>query len=755
MAKTSIKEFEKDLNLSHFTFENLHEAVFWVNAHGNIIYVNDAACRMSGYSKEDFSRMHVKDINPSDIVSDFPAFWKMLKEKKHFTFDAKHKHKNGYVYDVEITGNFIEYKGEEYTCSIVRDTGRRKREEELLRTISEATSGLVGQDFFEALTRYVTLSLGIKTCIITECTDVDKTRVRTLSYSNNNQREENIEYDVEGTPCKLVMEGKGSPVFISDGCNKTYPAEAGYESYVAVPIYSPASGDVIGHIAALDDEPMRNEMNQTSILKIFAARAGAEIDRIKAEEKLKIANSELEKLLAESEERFKDLFEEAPIAYVHEGLDSKFIKANRAAMRTLGIRPDQIEGTYGASFIPDTPDAQRRLKEAFDSIGRGVDTGGVVLELRRKDNGKPIWIQWWSNPDVGGQFTRTMFIDITDKVLMEQEQARLQAQNQYLQEEIKHNHNFEEIVSKSKNFHKILQKIEQVASTDATVLIMGESGTGKELLARAIHNISNRSKKPLIKINCATLPANLIESELFGHERGAFTGAMERKIGRFELADGGTIFLDEIGELPVELQAKLLRVLQEGEFERLGNPKTMKVNVRVIAATNRNLEEAITKKEFREDLFYRLNVFPIISPPLRDRKEDIPLLVKHFVNKYEGKMGKQISSIPAKVIDALMLYDWPGNIRELENLVERALILCPGNILEYGDWIPAAKITTTNGKAALHKLDDVEREHIIAVLEKTNWKVSGEKGAAKILGLNPTTLEARMKKMGIQRTGNK
>lgn len=751
MAKTSIKEFEKDLNLSHFTFENLHEAVFWVNSHGHIIYVNEAACKMSGYSKEDFTHMQVKDINPSDIVSDFPAFWKQLKEKKHFTFDAKHKHKNGYVYDVEITGNFIEYKGEEYTCSIVRDTGRRKREEELLRTISEATSGLVGQDFFEALTRYVTLSLGIKTCIITECTDVDKTRVRTLSYSKNNQREENIEYDIEGTPCKLVMKGKGSPVFISDGCDKTYPAEAGYESYVAVPIYSPASGDVIGHIAALDDEPMRNEMNQTSILKIFAARAGAEIDRLKAEKKLKIANSELEKLLAESEERFEDLFEEAPIAYVHEGLDSKFIKANRAAMRTLGIKPDQIEGTYGASFIPDTPDAQRRLKEAFDSIGRGVDTSGVVLELRRKDNGKPIWIQWWSNPDVGGQFTRTMFIDITDKVLMEQEQARLQAQNQYLQEEIKHNHNFEEIVSRSKNFHKILQKIEQVASTDATVLIMGESGTGKELLARAIHNISNRSKKPLIKINCATLPANLIESELFGHERGAFTGAMERKTGRFELADGGTIFLDEIGELPIELQAKLLRVLQEGEFERLGNPKTMKVNVRVIAATNRNLEEAITKKEFREDLFYRLNVFPIISPPLRDRKEDIPLLVKHFINKYEGKMGKQISSIPAKVIDALMLYDWPGNIRELENLVERALILCRGNTLEYGDWIPAAKTATTNGKAALHKLDDVEREHIIAVLEKTNWKVSGEKGAAKILGLNPTTLEARMKKMGIER----
>ena len=298
-------------------------------------------------------------------------------------------------------------------------------------------------------------------------------------------------------------------------------------------------------------------------------------------------------------------------------------------------------------MAPNTPDAQKRMKEAFESVGRGTDTSGVVLEMRRKDNGQPLWIQWWSNPDKSGQYTRTMFIDITDKVLMEQEQARLQAQNQYLQDEIKLTHNFEEIVSKSKKFHKILQQIEQVASTDATVLIMGESGTGKELIARAVHNISNRSRRPLVKINCATLPANLIESELFGHERGAFTGAMERKIGRFELADGGTIFLDEIGELPVDLQAKFLRVLQEGEFERLGNPKTFKVNVRVIAATNRNLQQAIEKKEFREDLYYRLNVFPIVTPPLRERKEDIPLLAKHFVHKYEGRMGKKIINIKA------------------------------------------------------------------------------------------------------------
>ena len=697
MIKTSLTEFEKDLHLSHFSLENLHEAVFWIKSNGDIFQVNEMACKMTGHTREELIAKRVTDLNPTAIVADFPKFWKRLRKEKKITFEAQHRHKEGYLYDVEITGNFIVYEGEELTCSIVRDIQKKKKEEELLRTVSEATSGHVGTDYFRELTKFITLTLGVKYSLISECANEEKTRVRTISYVDNATPLENIEYDLKGTPCEIVM--TGTDYFCAAELEKQFPKEKGIQSYVSVPVYSPATGEILGHIAALDDKPMTESQNQTSILKIFAARAGSEIERIKAEEKLKKTlegtNIELQMRLKESEKRFRDLFEEAPIAYVNEGLDSKFISANRAALKILGVKPEEVLNTYGASLVPDTPDAHRRLKEAFESIGRGTDTSGVVLELRRKDNGKPIWIQWWSNPDKSGQFTRTMFVDITEQVLMEQEQIRLKAQNQYLQEEIKLTHNFEEIISKSKNFHKILQQIEQVASTDATVLIIGESGTGKELLARAVHNISNRNKRPLIKINCANLPANLIESELFGHERGAFTGAMERKTGRFELADGGTIFLDEIGELPVELQAKLLRVLQEGEFERLGNPKTIKVNVRVIAATNRNLEQAIEKKEFREDLFYRLNVFPIISPPLRDRREDIPLLTKHFVKKYESKMGKAINTIPEKVIDALMQYDWPGNIRELENLIERALILTRGNTLEYGDWIPATKISSS------------------------------------------------------------
>lgn len=327
--------------------------------------------------------------------------------------------------------------------------------------------------------------------------------------------------------------------------------------------------------------------------------------------------------------------------------------------------------------------------------------------------------------------------------------ARLEQENKYLQQEIKLTHNFEEIISQSKLFKKVLGKVEQVAKTDATVLILGESGTGKELIARAVHNLSKRKSRPMVKVNCAALPATLIESELFGHEKGAFTGAIVRKIGRFELADGGSIFLDEIGEIPIELQSKLLRVLQEGEFERLGNSNTTKVNVRVIAATNVNLLEAVAKGTFREDLYYRLNVFPIQIPSLRERKEDISLLTRHFLLKFNAQFGKKVEIITEHVIDSLMNYNWPGNVRELENVIERAVIISPKNKLEIGDAIPQPSIATPGEE--IITLADNEKAHIIKILKLTNWRISGDKGAAKILDLNRTTLEARMKKLGIER----
>ncbi|MBN1290944.1 MAG: sigma 54-interacting transcriptional regulator [Candidatus Latescibacteria bacterium] len=326
---------------------------------------------------------------------------------------------------------------------------------------------------------------------------------------------------------------------------------------------------------------------------------------------------------------------------------------------------------------------------------------------------------------------------------------RLEEENIYLQQEIKHVHNFEDIISQCEKLNLVFGKVEQVAPTNTTVLILGETGTGKELLARAIHNISNRKDRPLVKVNCAALPANLIESELFGHEKGAFTGALSRKIGRFELADLGTLFLDEIGDLQPELQTKLLRVLQDGEFERLGSSHTLKVDVRIIAATNRDLGRAIEEGKFREDLFYRLNVFPIECPPLRDRKEDIPLLVEHFINKYSTKIGKKIVTIPYKVMKALQEYNWPGNIRELENIIERAVIITQGQVLEYGDWFPQ---TTVSGTSSIPTLQEMEREHIMEVLELTGWRIRGNDGAAELLDIKPTTLEARMKKLKIERS---
>ncbi|MDP6041556.1 MAG: sigma 54-interacting transcriptional regulator, partial [Candidatus Latescibacteria bacterium] len=287
--------------------------------------------------------------------------------------------------------------------------------------------------------------------------------------------------------------------------------------------------------------------------------------------------------------------------------------------------------------------------------------------------------------------------------------------------------------------------------TDATVLILGETGTGKELLARAVHNTSARKDRTLVKVNCAALPVNLIESELFGHEKGAFTGAENRKIGRFELADGGTVFLDEIGDLPLELQAKLLRVLQEGEFGRLGSSETLTVDVRVITATNRDLEEEVKEGTFREDLYYRLNVFPIRSLPLRERKEDISVLVNHFVKKIEARIGKQVDTVPQKAMDTLMAYAWPGNVRELENLIERAVIVSRGNRLELGDWFP--KTVTLPEQRGLVSLEENERRHIQEALDETSGRVSRDKGAAKILDINPHTLLSRMKKLGIERSG--
>ena len=328
---------------------------------------------------------------------------------------------------------------------------------------------------------------------------------------------------------------------------------------------------------------------------------------------------------------------------------------------------------------------------------------------------------------------------------------QLQRENVYLQEEIKSECNYEEIIGGARSLQRVLDGVESVAGTDATVLIDGETGTGKELIARAIHQSSQRSSRPLIKVNCAALPAGLVESELFGHEKGAFTGALQKKIGRFELAHRGTIFLDEIGDIAEETQVKLLRVLQEREFERVGGTQTIKVDVRVIAATNRNLGEAVTQQTFRADLFYRLNVFPITAPPLRERTEDILILARYFVGKYMKIMNKRIETISPSSMDRLLQYSWPGNVRELENVIERAVILCKGPALDIEDEWPT--LLTTGGRPPdqLLTLEEMEREYIVKVLRRTRWVIGGKRGAAEILNIHPNTLRTRLPKLGIKK----
>ena len=635
-----------------------------------------------------------------------------------------------------------------------------ERSEHLLQAIIEGTSAVAGQDFFNSLVRHLAEGLGVRWVFVAEC--LPNLRARSLAFFEDQQLGENFEYDLPGTPCLKVAEGR--VCHVADHLANVFPDDGGMidmgtVSYLGVPLRG-TDGRVIGHLVSFDDKPMPHDPLALSVMETFANRAAVELERMRAYDFLK-------RQFQESEERLRDLFEEAPIAYVNEGLDSKFIRANKTALKTLGIKAEDVPNTYGKTFAPDTLEAQARMKQAFESVGQGIDTSGVVLELRRKDNGQELWVQWWSRPDPGGTYTRTMFVDITERVRMEREKARLEAQNSYLQEEIRSEHNFGEIIGHSPALMSLLQQIDQVAPADSTVLIVGETGTGKELVARAIHDRSPRRHGPLVKVNCGAISAGLVESELFGHVKGAFTGALTNRDGRFKVADGGTIFLDEVGELPLETQVKLLRVLQEQEFEPIGSSKTIQVNVRVIAATNRDLSEAIAEGKFRRDLFYRLNVFPLAVPLLRERAGDIPLLVAFFLQKFAQKLGKAVKQVSAEVMQRLVAYPWPGNIRELQNVIERAILLSPGHTLVLApDFGPIATARTESGKQKAEMvqslvtpapangggaLEEVERRHIESVLAQTNGMIEGERGAAKILNMNPSTLRSRMQKLGLKR----
>jgi PAS domain S-box-containing protein len=642
---------------------------------------------------------------------------------------------------------------------------RETEEVTALRAIVEATSQGSGEEYFQAFVRNLARLVDAHYAFIAEFASADvRTKVRTIAFWARDRIAANFEWTLAGTPCEEVVHG--NLCHHPSNVRQKFPAdrsltERGIESYLGVPLRD-SRGTVLGHVAVFDERPMPEEPRKLLTFRIFAARAAAELARL-----------HLERQLRDSEERLRDLYEEAPIAYVLEDLESRFIRANRAAQRILGLKPEEVAGTVGLSLVPDRPDARRAAREQFSLQVRGMETRGVVVELRRKDDGKPVWIEIWAKPDPGGKYTRTMFLDVTDRVLMERERARLAAENVYLREEIQSVHNFKEIIGQSPALLDAMEKVNRVARTQATVLITGETGTGKELVARAIHSASPRRDKPLIKVNCAALPGGLVESELFGHEKGAFSGAISRRPGRFELANGGTIFLDEVGEVPLDVQVKLLRVLQEREFERVGGTNPIKADVRIIAATNRDLAKSIRAGNFREDLYYRLNVFPIALPPLREREGDVPLLVQFLIGRLASRIGVRIDSVGKATMERLSRYPWPGNVRELENVLERAVILSNGPTLEIDPEVFASAVTVRaadagpptplgsggEGQAAagagktppLESLESNTRSHITAALERSGWVIDGPRGAAKILGLHPNTLRSRMKKLGIVR----
>src|SRR4030095_5321005 len=565
------------------------------------------------------------------------------------------------------------------------------------------------------------------------------------------------EMNIDGTPCAEVIYQR-CLIHFPDNLLGLFPDDAdvkaiGAVSYMGMPLLD-LDGKVLGHLAVLDLRPMPKEPRAEALFQIFAARAAAELRRLRVEAAVR-----------EREEKLGRLVNSAMDAIIELDRNLNVTRVNAAAEKVFACSSHEIVGQLFTRFL--SSDSRERLAnliidldlrpegERYAWIPGGLNAKSAVGEAFPAE-------ATLSRFDMGREPFYTLILRNVNARLQAQQKIRsLTVETEYLREEIKELQNLDEIVGQSEPVARVLRDVEEVAGTDATVLLLGETGTGKELIARAIHKNSRRREKPLIRVNCATMPATLIESELFGHAQGAFTGATKKREGRFALAHGGTIFLDEIGELPVDLQVKLLRVLQEGEFEPVGSSRTQKVDARVLAATNRDLKQAVREGKFREDLYYRLNVFPIELPPLRERGDDIGLLAANFTGKFAQRMGRSIDSLSEDCIRRLQAYSWPGNVRALQNVIERAAITPRDGRLNLDRALPeSGKVTATeavstedtaNRVRTAKEFEELERANVIAALEATSWRVSGNGGAAQLLGMKPTTLSSRMKALGIER----
>jgi PAS domain S-box-containing protein len=633
-------------------------------------------------------------------------------------------------------------------------TFRGLDEDSALRIIMEGTASETGENFFKALVENLAKVLNVKGAWVTEYKKENR-QLNSIAFWMGGQWIDEYNYDIPGTPCERVVEDK-ELIHIAENLVELYPDDPDLEpqgavSYIGVPLLD-IDGCVLGHLAVFDTKPLPKESWVNSVFRIFAARASAELQRLRAEYDVR-----------EREEKLSRLVDSAMDAIIELNNMLEVIMMNIAAEKIFGIKVNLIKGKSFLNLLCD--ESAERFPELIKDLGSQPEGKRYLwisrgLQAKKSDGTVFPADATISQYEISRRRNYTIILrNINEHLEAKNKIKLLSDETRYLREEIQELNNFGEIVGDSEVLKRVFDDINQVSKTDSTVLILGETGTGKELVARAIHSTSNRNEKPLIKMNCGAIPPNLIESELFGHEKGAFTGATSKREGRFKLADKGTIFLDEVGELPLELQTKMLRVLQEGEFEPVGSSETTKVDVRVIAATNVDLLKAAEEGTFRTDLYYRLNVFPITVPPLKDRGEDIIKLAEVFSNKISEKIGVSVEPLNEEQKIALLRHDWPGNVRELQNVIELAVITSQNGVLNLERALPSNILDKVDSKIknseqllqTIEEIQEMEMDNIIRALTKTNWRIYGEKGAAKLLGTPPTTLSSKMKSLGIKK----
>ncbi len=719
-----LQQLDKTLGQMRYSLNHASEAMYWLDRVGNFVFVNDAFCKKLGYTTEEALQLNVAKVYP-DYTARLADGWEKLERKEVLTGEYFVQTKQGKRLLVGVTESLVVSEDKVYCCGILYDISAKIGKETEIQQIDQMLE----------LTRRTLNQIGSM---------VYWTRPDGSFCYVNDLFCEKVEHSHEELMQMNLVD------FFPGSTKADF--QAGWERL--------RQGEVLGQEILITLKNGRQFPIKPNVtLSYFEGEECACATAVDLTEHKQVeeAYQHHAKMLEWSRYSLNQSHE---MIYWQDE-NKKFLHVNDFMCKSLGYKREELLQLKVTDLFKDAT-AEEYLTSWKDLLEKGAIRRQELMIYRKNGTSFPVECSVTLVKFDDEQGACGVLTDISERKQKAEELHRafdeikrlkdeLESDNRILKDEIDIEFNFSHIISRATSYKKVLKQIDQVADTDATVLILGETGTGKELLARALHQAGSRADRPMVKINCAALPENLIESELFGHEKGAFTGAYQQKKGRFELANKGTIFLDEIGELQLDLQTKLLRVLQEGEFERVGGSQTIKVDVRVVAATNRDLEELVQEGKFRQDLFYRLNVFPIYNIPLRERRDDIPLMVKHFIEKFtqKSKGGKRELDISQSTMDRLMQYDYPGNVRELENIIERAVILSNDNTLRIDASFFQTQKSNANGN--FKTLEEMQREYILEALRRTNGQVSGDFGAAKLLDINDKTLASRMKKLDITR----